>query len=400
MTQQYYSILTNIGLAKEAAANSPGGSPVSLTHIAVGDGNGSSYNPVSTQTELVNEVYRTTLTHVAIDSNNSNQLIVEGVLNEEIGPFHVREVGIFDSEGDLFAIGKYPETYKPALASGSGKRLYIRMILGFANAPQVDLILSEDLNNDPNFNSNVIESLSDINSDISSINDDLNSINSSITIINGALAAKLAKAQNLADLEDFAISRNNLNVYDKSYIDTAINGVALPAGSIISYAANLPPVGCLECNGAEINRTTYNKLFNAIGTTFGSGNGSTTFKVPDLRGEFIRGWNHGFTNDPDANLRTNSGNGTTGDNIGTKQSWALENMTGSVNVSSDYGERAKIDGQSGVLTYRDIGSVYNAGAGGFASNRTRGITFNASLSAQTSTETRPRNIALMFCIKY
>lgn len=393
MTQQYYSILTNIGLAKEAAANSPGGSPVSLTHIAVGDGDGSIYNPVSTQTELVNEVYRTTLTHVAIDSNNSNQLIAEGVLNEEVGSFHIREVGIFDADGDLFAIGKYPETFKPSLASGSGKRLYIRMILGFSNAPQVELILSEDLNNDPNFNSNVIESLANINNNISDINDDLNSINS-------ALATKLAKAQNLADLEDFTISRNNLNVYDKSYIDTAINGVALPAGLIISYAANLPPVGFLECNGAEINRTTYNKLFSAIGTAFGSGNGSTTFKVPDLRGEFIRGWNHGFTNDPDANLRANSGNGTTGDNIGTKQSWAIENMTGSVNVSSEYGERAKIDGQSGVLTYRDVGNVYNAGAGGFAANRTRGITFNASLSVQTSSETRPRNVALMFCIKY
>lgn len=239
MTQQYYSILTNIGLAKEAAANSPGGSPVSLTHIAVGDGDGSVYNPVSTQTELVNEVYRTTLTHVAIDANNSNQLIVEGVLNEEIGSFHVREVGIFDSEGDLFAIGKYPETYKPALTSGSGKRLYIRMILGFANAPQVELILSEDLNNDPNFNSNVIESLSDINNDISSINDDLNSINSNITSINSALAAKLAKAQNLADLENAETARENLGL--KIGVNVQAFATNLVAFAALVGAANKVP---------------------------------------------------------------------------------------------------------------------------------------------------------------
>lgn len=239
MTQQYYSILTDIGLAKEAAANSPGGSPVSLTHIAVGDGNGSIYNPVSTQTELVNEVYRTTLTHVAIDANNSNQLIVEGVLNEEIGSFHVREVGIFDSDGDLFAIGKYPETYKPALASGSGKRLYIRMILGFANAPQVDLILSEDLNNDPNFNSNVIESLADINSDINSINNDLNSINTSITSINGALAAKLAKAQNLADLENAETARENLGL--KIGVNVQAFATNLAAFAALIGAANKVP---------------------------------------------------------------------------------------------------------------------------------------------------------------
>lgn len=184
MTQQYYSLITNNGLLKEAAANAPGGSAIDLTHIAVGDANGTSYNPTGAQTALVHEVYRTTLTHVAIDENNSNQLIVEGLINEEIGPFYIREVGIFDSEGQLFAIGKYPETYKSTSESGSGKRLYIRMILGFTNAPQVNLVMSEDLNNDPNFNANVLISL----------------------------AQKLAKAQNLADVEDAEEARNNLGL--------------------------------------------------------------------------------------------------------------------------------------------------------------------------------------------
>jgi len=184
MTQQYYSLITNNGLLKEAEANVPGGSAIDLTHIAVGDANGTSYNPTGAQTALVHEVYRTTLTHVAIDENNSNQLIVEGVINEEIGPFYIREVGIFDSEGQLFAIGKYPETYKSTSESGSGKRLYIRMILGFTNAPQVNLVMSEDLNNDPNFNTNVLISL----------------------------AQKLAKAANLSDVEDEEEARANLGL--------------------------------------------------------------------------------------------------------------------------------------------------------------------------------------------
>lgn len=203
MTQQYYSLITNNGLLKEAAANAPGGSAIDLTHIAVGDANGTSYNPTGSQTALVHEVYRTTLTHIVIDENNPNQLIVEGVINEEMGPFYIREVGIFDSEGQLFAIGKYPETFKSTSESGSGKRLYIRMILGFTNAPQVNLVMSEDLNNDPNFNANVII----------------------------ALAEKLAKAANLADLEDAEEARENLG------LEMGVN--------VQAFAANLAALAAL-----------------------------------------------------------------------------------------------------------------------------------------------------------
>jgi hypothetical protein len=203
MTQTYYSLITNNGLLKEAEANAPGGSAIDLTHIAVGDANGTSYNPTGAQTGLVHEVYRTTLTHVVIDEDNPNQLIVEGVINEEIGPFYIREVGIFDSDGQLFAIGKYPETFKSTSESGSGKRLYIRMILGFTNAPQVNLILSEDFNNDPNFNANVI----------------------------AALALKLVKAQNLADVEDTEEARVNLG------LEIGVN--------VQAFAANLAALAAL-----------------------------------------------------------------------------------------------------------------------------------------------------------
>ncbi len=198
MTQSYYSIITNNGLLKEAAARISGASQVNLTHLAVGDANGTIYNPNGAQTALVHELYRTTLTHVAIDEANPNQLIVEGVISETIGPFYIREVGIFDASGQLFAVGKYPETFKSNSASGSGKRLYVRMILGFTNSPQVSLIQSEDLNNDPNFNANVLAAIDDVNS--------------GLTALNTALAQKLAKAANLSDVADAVQARNNLGL--------------------------------------------------------------------------------------------------------------------------------------------------------------------------------------------
>ncbi len=141
MANEYYTIITDIGLQKEANAHSSGGETVQLLEMAVGDGNGFMYDPDPTMAALKNEVHRININRVYVDSEHPTQLVVEGVILESAGPFHIREVGVFDSEGDLFAIGKYPETFKPELASGSGKDLYIRMILGFSTTPEVNLII-------------------------------------------------------------------------------------------------------------------------------------------------------------------------------------------------------------------------------------------------------------------
>ncbi len=262
MTQQYYSLITNAGLIKNAAANSPGGSPVNLTHLAVGDSNGSYYNPTGTAVALQNEKYRTELTHVVIDEDNPNQLIVEAVINETVGPFYIREVGVFDEDGDLFAIGKYPETFKPDLPDGSGKRLYIRMLLGFASSPNVELIISDDINNDPNFS----------------------------TDVNNALAERLIKTQNLADLSDPAAARNNIEVYSKS--ETYF------VGDYKISAQNSNHGKWLICNGQTASRTVQAPLFALIGTSFGVGDGSTTFNLPDMRGRVpgMAGQGSGLTN--------------------------------------------------------------------------------------------------------
>jgi phage-related tail fiber protein len=252
MSQDYYSLVTNIGLIKEAEAGQIGENPINLTEIAVGDGNGSYYEPDSAATSLVNELYRTNLTSAVLDANNPNQLIIEGVIEEEAGPFYIREVGIFDADGDLFAIGKYPETFKSNYESGSGKRLYIRLIVAFVSIPNVEIVLSENINFDPNFEAN----------------------------LNIELANRLKISENLADLNDTEQARNNLNITNLT-------------GAIMPFSFSLAPDGWLECNGSEVSRTTYANLFSKIGTNYGVGDGVNTFNIPDLRGEFIRGWDNG-----------------------------------------------------------------------------------------------------------
>lgn len=138
MAAKYYTILTDIGKAKLANAAALG-RQINLTHIAVGDGNGTEYDPVESQTELKNENYRTPISHLGTDAQNPNWVIAEGMIPVDTGGWFVREVGVYDEDGDLFAVGKYPETYKPTLAEGTGRDLYVRFIMVVSNTETINL---------------------------------------------------------------------------------------------------------------------------------------------------------------------------------------------------------------------------------------------------------------------
>jgi phage-related tail fiber protein len=139
-----------------------------------------------------------------------------------------------------------------------------------------------------------------------------------------------------------------------------------PSGAIQAFARNTPPEGWLKANGAAVSRTTYARLFAAIGTTFGTGDGSTTFNVPDLRGEFVRGWDDGRGID-------------TARTFGSAQGQAIQAHTHSIPINE------------GIV---DTSSAFSAFEGG---NK------NPVASETGSTggaETRPRNVALLYCIKF
>lgn len=101
--------------------------------------------------------------------------------------------------------------------------------------------------------------------------------------------------------------------------------IATPIGTMLSWPTETAPVGFLVRSGMAISRTTYADLFAVIGTMYGSGDGSTTFNLPNHLGAFERSFANGSSNDPDRASRTNRGDGTTGDHVGTWQ--ASQNLS-------------------------------------------------------------------------
>lgn len=160
---------------------------------------------------------------------------------------------------------------------------------------------------------------------------------------------------------------------------------AVRTGLVLAYAvgSNIPN-GFLECNGAELSRTTYANLFAVIGTTYGVGDGSTTFNLPDLRGEFIRGFDNGRGVD-------------NGRIIGSSQLASLTNVLN----GNDYGNDSNyID----LIEISDTDTANHFDSTEHIQAKTIGIVTGQNAipehSFRTMRQIRPRNIAMMYCIKY
>lgn len=154
-------------------------------------------------------------------------------------------------------------------------------------------------------------------------------------------------------------------------LDARVTSAGTPAGAVQYFAMQTCPTGWTEANGGTVSRTTYSTLFAAIGTTFGVGDGSTTFLLPDLRGEFIRGWDH-----------TRGVDATRG--FGSWQADDIKNHTHSIVL-----DRGNSNGAAPspfpVGTQIQNSSPYTSTIGGVTAG---------------GMESRPRNIALLSCIKY
>ncbi|GEM_PF-1611321 len=133
---KYYSILTKIGKAEVANATALG-KTVTLTKMALGDGGGAAVTPTEDMAALTNEVYRAEINTLAVE--NDVTMRAELVVPTDEGGWYVREVGLFDEDGQLFAVASLPETYKPALSQGAGRELTIILLMEISDSESITL---------------------------------------------------------------------------------------------------------------------------------------------------------------------------------------------------------------------------------------------------------------------
>ena len=179
---------------------------------------------------------------------------------------------------------------------------------------------------------------------------------------------------------------NDTSVATTEFVRHAVDS-SLPSGAVMYFAMQAAPLGWLKADGSAVSRTQYPALFAAIGTTFGAGNGKTTFNLPDLRGEFVRGWDGGRGIDP-------------GRAFGSAQGDAIRNITGSIDTGINSGhqlfDEATATGALAISRRQWKAWTSDTQDG---RNNPSAFDFDASRVVPTAAENRPRNIALLACIK-
>jgi microcystin-dependent protein len=175
-------------------------------------------------------------------------------------------------------------------------------------------------------------------------------------------------------------------------LSSFLESAASLIGEIIPFPIERVPDGFLECYGQAVSRSAYPDLFSVIGVRYGLGDGITTFHVPDLRGQFIRGWDHSAGVDPDAMNRDNRGDGTAGDFVGTKQSDSYKAHQHMLQDNLGFPYLALNDANLGSQRGSDAVGSHGPHEQG-ADSGVDHTTFSGGL------ETRPKNMNMMYIIR-
>jgi microcystin-dependent protein len=260
-------------------------------------------------------------------------------------------------------------------------------------------------------------------------------VSAATTIANNAVTtAKIADANvttaKIADANVTTAKIADSNVTLEKLV-AAVQQSLVPAGAVQAFAMNSAPSGWLAANGSNVSRSTYAALFSAIGTTYGAGDGSTTFALPDLRGYFLRGT--GTNSDGTASgtfgaktadalkTHTHSVSGNTGtESAGHTHSVSGSTSSNGAHQHTTYANRLQDavatgnsfrvntleqwgfgNNQGSTSSNGDHTHTFSTTSGGVSANHTHGVNITSgNPSTGTSDETRPKNIAMLYCIKF
>lgn len=408
----YYTILTSIGQAKVANAAALG-QKVNLSTLAVGDANGVTPQPDANAKALVHERRRAPLNRVEIDKDNPNFIVCEQVLPPEVGGWEIREIGVFDDEGNLIAYGNYPPTYKPLMNEGTSRTQTVRLVMQVSDTasvtlkvdPSVVLATRQYVDDAKRENSTALDEVKKGLGDaarMSHSNDGLGKLKGSNT--EAADTKQLIELKKLFDAfsEDAGTAftwdvQEERDVWGQEYDSNRLAREGAIAGlrdwvnkwfiSMIGiplpWPSNSIPEGFLACSGQYFDKNKYKRLAEI----YSSG------KLPDLRGEFIRGWDAGRGVDTDRHLL--SWQSPTGIRAATVDVYGKDVGTGigvaysgadkeglhfrdSIIDSPKYAKGATFEGAAVDDIQRVYQSIYNGenGANTWFTLRVRNIAFN------------------------
>ncbi|ECC1694302.1 phage tail protein [Salmonella enterica subsp. salamae] len=245
---KFKTVITDYGKQRLVAAMSPGGTKLTLTQMAVGDGGGNPTTPDTTSTALVNEVWRAAVNSVTVDKSHPNIIIVELLIPAEVGGFWVREAGIYDEFNKLVAICSLPASEKPLLEQGSGRAQTVRMTLVISDLSTINITIDSttiiatndyvdnSLKEHEKSRNHPDATLTDkgfvkLYSGVSSLEETMAATPKAVKIAMDNANARLAKERNLADLTNTQMARQSLQLGNCATLNVGTSPDTVAAGN-------------------------------------------------------------------------------------------------------------------------------------------------------------------------
>ncbi len=303
MAENFYTILTSIGKSK-LANSTVLGSKVNLKTLQVGDGNGTYHELSEDQTSLINKVWESDIGSISVDKVNSNWIVIQTTIPATDGGFYIREAGIFDEDGDLIAVSKVSETYKPVISEGSAKDVSIKIVLEVSNVENITMKIDPNVIVATKNDIEVIElEIQDINTNISDM-EKRKANQSDLDITNANLTMKADETDNSRSTTSKTVTGaiNELNTNKAPIANPTFSGTVKTANNTLDDGnGNANIKGNLSASGGLIVPSLFlGGATTLTNSAFGSfveltGNSAYTIILPspaNKGGATISFWNN------------------------------------------------------------------------------------------------------------